>query len=34
VTAVGLIVELELETWDLRAFTHDSGFLIAVLGRS
>jgi SAM-dependent methyltransferase len=34
VTAVGLNVELEFETWDLRPFTRDSGFLVAVLGRS
>ncbi len=30
---VGLVLELQLETWDLRPFTDDSGFLVAVLGR-
>ena len=31
--AAGLIVELELGSWDLRPFTPDSGFLVALLGR-
>jgi len=32
VDAVGLVTELRLSTWDLRPFTADSGFLVAVLG--
>ena len=31
VAAVGLVVELRLSTWDLRPFTADSEFLVAVL---
>lgn len=34
VAAVALNIELELETWDLHPFTRESGFLIAILGRS
>lgn len=33
VHAAGLIVELELATWDLRPFTGGSDFLVAVLAR-
>ncbi|GAB3818717.1 class I SAM-dependent methyltransferase [Tessaracoccus terricola] len=33
VAAAGLVVELKLSTWDLRPFTPDSTFLVAVLGR-
>ena len=29
----GLVTELRLSTWDLRPFTADSGFLVAVLAR-
>lgn len=34
VDAVGLTVELRLSTWDLRPFTAESEFLVAVLSRS
>lgn len=30
--AAGLVVELQLSTWDLRPFAPESGFLVAVLG--
>ena len=33
VDASGLVVEVRLSTWDLRPFTHDSEFLVAVLRR-
>lgn len=33
VAAVGLVPELRLSSWDLRPFTDDSGFLVAVLSR-
>ncbi|WP_022919598.1 class I SAM-dependent methyltransferase [Ruania albidiflava] len=32
--AAGLTVEVALESWDLRPFTPESSFLVAVLGRS
>ena len=32
VRAAGLVIELELESWDLRPLTPDSGFVVAVLG--
>lgn len=32
-TAAGLSLELEFESWDLRPLTDESGFLVAVLGR-
>jgi hypothetical protein len=32
--AVGLRAEVELSTWDLRPFTPDATFLVAVLGRA
>ena len=32
--AAGLITELELATWDLRPFTKDADFLVAVLSRA
>lgn len=34
VAAVGLHTDLELSTWDLRPFTDDSGFLVAILRRA
>ncbi len=34
VRAAGLVVDLELATWDLRPFTADSDFLVALLRRS
>ncbi len=34
VDAAGLVVDLRLGTWDLRPFTHESDFLVAVLRRS
>lgn len=34
VAAVGLIMELELSTWDMRPFTQRSDFLVSVLSRS
>jgi SAM-dependent methyltransferase len=34
VTAAGLVLELELESWDLRPFTEESDFMVAVLARS
>lgn len=34
VEASGLVVDLELATWDLRPFTSDSDFLVAVLSRA
>jgi len=33
VEAVGLVAELRLSTWDLRPFTPDSDFLVAVLSK-
>lgn len=33
VTAAGLSLELELESWDVRPLTGESGFIVAVLGR-
>lgn len=33
-TASGLAVDLLLSTWDLRPFTEDSGFLVAVFSRA
>lgn len=33
VEAAGLALENAFSTWDLRPFTNDSGFLVAVLGR-
>lgn len=34
VAAAGLTVDLRVSTWDLRPFTEDSDFLVAVLSRS
>lgn len=34
VTAAGLAVQLKLSTWDLRPFSPDSTFLVAVVGRA
>jgi SAM-dependent methyltransferase len=34
VERVGLVTDLRLSTWDLRPFTADSGFLVAVLSSS
>lgn len=33
IAAAGLVVDLELSTWDLRPFTPDSEFLVAVIRR-
>ena len=34
VERVGLVIDLRLSTWDLRPFTADSEFLVAVLSSS
>jgi SAM-dependent methyltransferase len=33
VTAAGLVLELELESWDLHPFTEESDFMVAILAR-
>ena len=33
VTAAGLLLELELESWDLHPFTEESDFMVAILAR-
>ncbi len=33
-TAAGLVIDVELSTWDLRPTSHDDGFLVAVMSLS